>query len=96
MKPVSQSYLTTLWNNDAFKRKEKPQANIFDKVGKYFTYVVLTIGIAAGVYWLIQGNTLKMWNAITTVLIVACPCALLLANNYANGNVMRIFGLNNF
>lgn len=96
VKPVSQSYLTTLWNNDAFKRKEKPQANIFDKVGKYFTYVVLTIGIAAGVYWLIQGNTLKMWNAITTVLIVACPCALLLANNYANGNVMRIFGLNNF
>jgi Cu+-exporting ATPase len=37
-----------------------------------------------------------MWNAITTVLIVACPCALLLAQNYTNGNILRIFGLNKF
>jgi Cu+-exporting ATPase len=37
-----------------------------------------------------------MWNALTTVLIVACPCALLLASNYANGNVLKIFGKNSF
>jgi P-type Cu+ transporter len=96
VKPVSQSYLTMLWNNEAFKRKDKPQPNIFDTVGKYFTYIVVTIGFIAGLYWLLQDNTFKMWNAITTVLIVACPCALLLANNYANGNVLRIFGTNNF
>ncbi|MCH5688573.1 HAD family hydrolase [Niabella sp. W65] len=31
-----------------------------------------------------------MWNALTTTLIVACPCALLLASTFTNGNVMRI------
>lgn len=96
VKTVSQSYLTTLWNNEAFKRKQKIEPTIFDTVGKYFTYIVLLIGIIAGIYWLQMENYLKMWNAITTVLIVACPCALLLASNYANGNVLRIFGLNNF
>jgi P-type Cu+ transporter len=95
-KSVSQSYLTTLWNNDAFKRKEKPSANVFDAVGKYFTYVVLVIGVIAGLYWMQQDDMSKMWNALTTVLIVACPCALLLSSNYANGNVLRIFGENNF
>lgn len=96
VKPVSQSYLTTLWNNEAFKRKEKPTANIFDIVGKYFTYIVLSIGCFAAFYWLQQSNTNKMWNALTTVLIVACPCALLLASNYSNGNILRIFCANNF
>ncbi len=96
VKPVSQSYLTTLWNNDAFKRKSKPQPTSIDTVGKYFTYAVLAIGTAAAMYWLQKGNTSKMWNALTTVLIVACPCALLLASNYANGNVLKIFGKNSF
>lgn len=96
VKPVSQSYLTTLWNNEAFKRKETPTANVFDVVGKYFTYIVLTIGVVAALYWLQKSSIANMWNALTTVLIVACPCALLLASNYANGNVLRIFGANNF
>jgi len=47
-------------------------------------------------YWLKLGETKLMWNAITTVLIVACPCALLLSQNYTNGNILRIFGLNKF
>ena len=37
-----------------------------------------------------------MWNAITSVLIVACPCALLLSTNFTYGNIVRIFGLNKF
>lgn len=96
VKPVSQSYLTTLWNNEAFKRKEKIEPNIFDNIAKYFTYIVLTIGICAAFYWFFNDNTTNMLNALTTVLIVACPCALLLASNFANGNVLRIFGANNF
>ncbi len=96
VKEVSQSYLTNLWNNPVFNKKEKPQQSTYDAIGKYFTYAVITIGIIAGLYWWLQGENTLMWNAITTVLIVACPCALLLSQNYTNGNILRVFGLNKF
>ena len=96
LKEVSQSYLTNLWNQSAFNDKSSLNRTTYDLVGAYFTYAVLLIGIAAGTYWGMKGNTAYMWNAITTVLIVACPCALLLSQNYTNGNILRIFGQNRF
>ncbi|MDI1233218.1 MAG: heavy metal translocating P-type ATPase metal-binding domain-containing protein [bacterium] len=96
VKEVSQSYLTNLWNNPIFNKKESIQKSSYDTIGKYFTYAVLVIGLIAGMYWFKMGETKLMWNAITTVLIVACPCALLLSQNYTNGNILRIFGLNKF
>lgn len=96
VKEVSQSYLTNLWNNPIFNKKEPLQQSSYDTIGKYFTYAVLAIGFIAGMYWLKLGETKLMWNAITTVLIVACPCALLLSQNYTNGNILRVFGLNKF
>ena len=96
VKEVSQSYLTNLWNNPVFNKKQPLQHSTYDTIGKYFTYAVLAIGLIAGMYWLNLGETKLMWNAITTVLIVACPCALLLSQNYTNGNILRIFGLNKF
>lgn len=95
-KPVAQSYLTKLWNHPVFQKTSTKKANIFDQVGKYFTYVVLLLGFGAGFYWWAAGKTDLMWNAITTVLIVACPCALLLAKNFTQGNLLRIFGLEKF
>ncbi|MBP7477737.1 MAG: heavy metal translocating P-type ATPase metal-binding domain-containing protein [Chitinophagales bacterium] len=96
IKEVSQSYLTNLWNNPIFSKKETPKSTIYDAIGKYFTYVVLAIGFAAGLYWYFQGQNTLMWNALTTVLIVACPCALLLSHNFTNGNILRIFAKNKF
>jgi Cu+-exporting ATPase len=37
-----------------------------------------------------------MWNALTTILIIACPCALLLAANFTTGNILRILSINKF
>ncbi|MCX6190599.1 MAG: heavy metal translocating P-type ATPase metal-binding domain-containing protein [Bacteroidetes bacterium] len=96
VKEVSQSYLTNLWNNPIFNKKDSIKKSSYDTIGKYFTYVVLMLGLVAGIYWGFQGETKLMWNAITTVLIVACPCDLLLSQNYTNGNILRIFGLNKF
>ena len=43
-KKVNQSYFTQLWNDDAFQKKENTQASeLANKVGKYFTYVILLI-----------------------------------------------------
>lgn len=95
-KEVSQSYLSSLWNNPVFNKGENIKKTTYDVIAKYFTYWVLAIGFAAGAYWYSNGAFNLMWNAITTVLIVACPCALLLAENFTNGNILRVFGLNKF
>lgn len=96
VKEVSQSYLTNLWNNPIFTKKETIKKTSYDTISKYFTYFVLLVGLIAGAFWHFQGKDNLMWNAITTVLIVACPCALLLSQNYTHGNILRILGLNKF
>ncbi len=91
MKEVAQSYLTKLWNKDEkSKEDEKSFVNI---LSRYFTWVVFTIALAGAVYWSFYDGT-KAWNVVTTILIVACPCALLLSNNFTNGNVLRILARN--
>lgn len=90
VKEVSQSYLTQLWNNDAFKNDdEKYKVSFIHKVSRYFTYVLFSIAILSAIYWMIYDST-KVWGAFTAVLIVACPCALLLSSTFTNGNMIRI------
>lgn len=95
VKEVSQSYLTNLWNKDVFKN-EKESISVIHKLSKYFTAIVFLIGGAAGLYWYLQGQSMLMWNALTTILIVACPCALLLSSTFTNGNILRILSKNKF
>ncbi len=96
VKEVSQSYLTNLWNKENTNKIEGTQSSFIDVLSKYFTYIILTIGAIAGAYWLWKGQTHLMWNALTTILIVACPCALLLSASFTRGNILRILSLNKF
>ena len=53
VKPVSQSYLTQLWNNEAFTRKQDNRMQTFNqKVSKYFTVVLLVIAFGSLLFWL--------------------------------------------
>ncbi|HRF99572.1 MAG TPA: heavy metal translocating P-type ATPase metal-binding domain-containing protein [Bacteroidia bacterium] len=90
VKEVSQSYLTQLWNNEAFKEnKEEAKVSFIHKISRYFTYALFSVTISAAIYWAIN-DPFKIWGAVTAVLIVACPCALLLSATFTNGNMIRI------
>ncbi len=107
VKPVSQSYLTQLWNDEAFAdckscvgneqqnsigEKAKTSPTLQTLFNRYFTVALLVISTAAGSYWLLQNESGKALNAFTAVLIVACPCALVLGSSFALGNAIRILG----
>lgn len=95
VKEVSQSYLTQLWNNDAFNKHQDARVTaIANTMSKYFTAIVLLIASVAAIYWL--PNYTHAINAFTAVLIIACPCALALSTPFTFGNTMRIFGRKNF
>lgn len=96
VKAVSQSYLTRLWNNEAFKPYERKFRTFSNVVSRYFTIVLLTIAIFAMAYWFFQGNAAKAWGAFTAVLIIGCPCALALSGPFTLSAALSIFDRNRF
>jgi Cu+-exporting ATPase len=93
--PTSQSYLTQLWNQDQAEATISAHQTFVDKINKYFTIVVLSTSVLSCAFWLMNDSA-KALNALTAVLIVACPCGLLLTTTFANGNILRVLGRNKF
>jgi P-type Cu+ transporter len=95
---VSQSYLTQLWNNDSFNRvKEDQQTTLASRINRYFSAVVLVIATGTFLYWFVVLNQPQIaFQAFTTCLLVACPCALVLSSTFTNGNLLALFGKNRF
>ncbi len=96
IKPVEQSYLTQLWNNEIFTKGERVDfKSLTDRISKYFTVAILIIATIAAAYWYAV-DPRKAFTVFTAILIVACPCALALSAPFTHGNVLRIFGRNKF
>ncbi|HEX5154866.1 MAG TPA: heavy metal translocating P-type ATPase metal-binding domain-containing protein [Parafilimonas sp.] len=94
IKEVAQSYLTKLWNRDEMNANRRENERSFvHLLSRYFTWVVFAIAALAALYWGVY-DTSKIWPAVTAVLIIACPCALLLSNTFTNGNILRQLGRN--
>jgi Cu+-exporting ATPase len=94
IKEVAQSYLTKLWNKTNNEQQNKYENKSFvHLLSRYFTWIVFVVALSAGVYWLLI-DTAKVWNAVTAVLIVVCPCALLLSNTFTNGNILQLLSDN--
>ncbi|MCX6217231.1 heavy metal translocating P-type ATPase metal-binding domain-containing protein [Spirosoma sp.] len=91
VRDVSHSYLTQLWNNEAFRKEQPNRAKTFaDAVGTYFTITVLTLATLVGAYWYgWMGQPTTAVNAFTAILIVACPCVLSLSYPVALGHGLR-------
>lgn len=88
---VDASELTRLWNTDTFKKEQADLHTLVDKLSKYFTLSIILLAVGTGIYWWFHDSSI-VWNAVTAVLIVACPCALALVLPFAYGHAMRILG----
>jgi len=96
VKDVSHSYLTSLWNNDAFHKTDgRDLATLTNEAGRYFTFGVLVIALATIAYWLVRDPSVAL-RAFSAVLLVACPCALALSAPFALGSAVRVLGRNGF
>lgn len=96
LKEISHSYLTQLWNDEAFtKENEDLFEGITNSISKYFTIIILVIAFGSAIFWM-QTDIKIAVNVFTAVLIIACPCALALSAPFTFGNVLRILGRNKF
>lgn len=60
--------------------KKAPISKIADRVSGVFVPIVIVIAFVAAAFWAIQGQSLSfVLNVFTSVLVIACPCALGLA-----------------
>ena len=90
---VAGSYLTSLWSHDAFRRNKTDGNGAgkgIDRLSRYFTFILFSLALITGLYWATHDPS-RVLNAVTAMLIVACPCALLLSSTFTNGNLLRIF-----
>jgi len=94
-KKVEQSKLTKLWNQDEKGNNASKLESIVDKVSKHFTIYVVSIAVLSAIVWTIV-DVSQVLMVFTSVLIVACPCALALTIPFTFGTTMGIFGRKGF
>jgi len=90
---MSQNYITQLWNNDVFHNKKNAERSFIHPWSRYFTLALFTVATGTFIFWWINDPS-KILPAVSSVLIVACPCSLLLSATFTYGNMLRIFGKN--
>ncbi len=88
-KPFSQNSFTQLWNNSIFKNKTE-SSSFVNILSKYFSLALFGIAFITFIYWFYVNPSIAL-NAFTAVLIVACPCSLLLTSSFTFGYIIEVF-----
>ncbi|MEY3375917.1 MAG: hypothetical protein RL463_222 [Bacteroidota bacterium] len=89
-KPIASSHLTRLWNNDVFHNQKNKTTSFIHPLSNYFSTVLFSIAFITAIYWEINDPAIT-WKAVTAILIVACPCSLLITATFTFGNLIHLF-----
>jgi len=93
VREVEQSHLTQLWNKENKKKYVSKMDNFVDRLGRRFGVFLILLSIASFIFWYPTDPTRGI-HALTTILIVACPCALLLSATFTHASIISILGKN--
>jgi Cu+-exporting ATPase len=88
-KVMEDSHLGLLWNKEARKEENAERQSFTHAVAKWFTLFLLVMSFGAFLI-LYPSDPNKAFRALTTALIVACPCALLLSHTFTTGTALRL------
>lgn len=92
LRAFSDSHLKRLWEEHRNVSSERPlMPRTIDAVARRFTVAVLLIALFAGLFWWWYDPS-QIWQVVTAVLIVACPCALALSMPFGYGHTIRLLG----
>lgn len=88
VKPFSQNSFTQLWNSSVFQKQTDDKESRITLISKYFSLAVLLVALGTFIAWQFVQPSVA-WKAATAVLIVACPCSLLLTSSFTNGYLLE-------